>query len=178
MGVRNYLIEGGSGVGKTAVAEELQRRGRHVIHGDRQLVLRGDPITGEPVEGPSWETRDDATWWHRHHVWDVDTVKSLVADRSRAETFFCGGSRNFHQFIGLFDKVFVLDVDLDTLNRRLDQRVALNPAEWGGRPDERALIARLHPTREDIPKDAVSIDATAPLARVVDAILSKCEEAE
>jgi predicted ATPase len=27
MGVRNYLIEGVSGTGKTTVAEELQRRG-------------------------------------------------------------------------------------------------------------------------------------------------------
>lgn len=39
MGFRNYLIEGVSGAGKTAVAEELQRRGHHVIHGDRQLLF-------------------------------------------------------------------------------------------------------------------------------------------
>jgi len=39
---------------------------------------------------------------------------------------------------------------------------------WAG---ERELIARLHATGEDVPKDAIRIDATAPLARVVDAIL-------
>jgi broad-specificity NMP kinase len=38
MGKRNYLIEGVSGTGKTSVAEELQRRGHHVIHGDRELL--------------------------------------------------------------------------------------------------------------------------------------------
>jgi len=50
MGVRNYLIEGVSGTGKTAVAEEIQRRGYHVIHGDRELAYHGDPETGEPLD--------------------------------------------------------------------------------------------------------------------------------
>jgi thymidylate kinase len=75
----------------------------------------------------------------------------------------------------LFDGVFVLDVDLDTLNRRLVQRPQ---DEFGGKPSERELITRLHATKEDIPKNAVSIDATAPLAIVVDEILSKCREAD
>lgn len=43
MGVRNHLIDGVSGTGKTAVAEELQRRGYHVLHGDRELAYWGDP---------------------------------------------------------------------------------------------------------------------------------------
>jgi predicted ATPase len=46
MGKRNYLIEGVSGAGKTAVCTELQRRGYQAIHGDRELVYRGDPETG------------------------------------------------------------------------------------------------------------------------------------
>ncbi|MBJ7411865.1 MAG: hypothetical protein JHD15_16075, partial [Phenylobacterium sp.] len=45
MGVRNFLIEGVSGAGKTAVATELQRRGYQAIHGDRELAYRGDPET-------------------------------------------------------------------------------------------------------------------------------------
>jgi adenylate kinase family enzyme len=52
MGKRNYLIEGVSGTGKTSVAEELQRCGYHVLHGDRELKYRGDPKTGEPVNEP------------------------------------------------------------------------------------------------------------------------------
>ena len=38
MGRRNYLIEGLSGTGKTSVCDELQRRGYHAIHGDRELL--------------------------------------------------------------------------------------------------------------------------------------------
>ena len=64
------------------------------------------------------------------------------------------------------------------MNRRIDERVALDPTDFGGKPEERELIARLYATKEDVPKNAMSIDATAPLARVVDDILSKCREAD
>lgn len=169
MGVKNYLIEGISGTGKTTVCEELQRRGYHAIHGDRELSFRGDPETGEPLDSSGQE--HDIWFVHQHHIWDMDKVKSLVADQRNPVSFFCGGSRNFLRFIDLFDGVFVLDVDLDTLNKRLSGRPE---DEWGGRPSERELIARLHATQEDVPQNAVIIDATAPISRVVDDILSKC----
>jgi broad-specificity NMP kinase len=162
MGIRNYLIEGVSGVGKTSVCHELRRRGYHAINGDTELAYQGDPTTGEPVDGRV----------HEHHIWNVDKVRALAADRSQAASFFCGGSRNFSAFIDLFDRVFVLEVDRDTLTRRLAQRP---DDEWGGRPAERRLIMRLHATKEDTPKGDVIIDATAPIERVVDGILEQCK---
>ena len=163
MGVRNYLIEGLSGTGKTSVCDELQRRGYHAIHGDRDLAYRGDPETGAPTD----------SFGHEHHIWDVDKVKALVANHDEAVTFFCGGSRNFAKFIDLFDAVFVLEVDLGTLNRRLDSRP---DSEWGGgKPTDRDLIARWHHSKEDIPQNGISIDATAPTPQVVDSILRYCE---
>ena len=174
MGLRNYLIEGVSGAGKTAVAEELQRRGHHVIHGDRELAYLGDPETGEALEAPAPESvTDSVRWRHERWIWNVNKVKSVVADQSHAQSFFCGGSRNHHHFSHLFDEVFVLNVDADTLNLRLAARPE---DEFGGNPNERELIARLHATNEDIPKNAMNIDATAPVTRVVDDILSKCGE--
>ena len=157
MGRRNYLVEGISGTGKTAVCDELRRRGYQAIHGDRELAYQGDPATGTAVEGGA----------HDHHLWRVDKVKALVADQDEAVTFFCGGSRNYLDFIDLFDGVFVLEVDLNTLRRRLAQRAE---DEFGGRPSERELIERLYESKEDTP-DGIAIDATAPLARVVDEIL-------
>ncbi len=173
MGVRNYLIEGVSGAGKTSVCSELQRRGYHAVNGDRELAYQGDPDTGKTVEGPDLEGEDRARFISEHHIWNVDKVKALVADRSDAMTFFCGGSRNFSAFIDLFDSVFVLDVDADTLTRRLDERPE---DEWGGRGrrEERELILRLHQTREDLPANGTAIDATVPIARVVDEILRQC----
>ncbi|ULL16653.1 nucleoside kinase [Paenibacillus sp. H1-7] len=162
MGIRNFLIEGVSGTGKTSVCKELQRRGYHAINGDRELAYQGDPETGTRTDGVT----------HEHHIWHVDKVKALVANQDEALTFFCGGSRNFSKFIDLFDGVFVLEVDLDTLNRRLDERPE---NEWGAKSAERELIARLHQTKEDIPKNGIIIDATAPIAHVVDAIVRQSE---
>ena len=158
MGVRNYLVEGVSGTGKTSVCEELNRRGYHAINGDRELAYQRDDEAGEPV--------DDAS--HEHHVWDVGRVQALVADQHEPVTFFCGGSRNFSKFIAMFDETFLLDVDVGTLHRRLDQRPQ---DEWGSKQSERDLIVRLHRTKEDIPRTGIVIDATPPIADVVDEIL-------
>src|SRR6186997_2596928 len=97
MGVRNYLIEGVSGAGKTAVATELRRRGYQAIHGDRELAYRGDPQTGLPIV-PQTGT-PTALWMSEHQIWDVGKVKVHIADHDEAVTFFCGGSRNFSKFI-------------------------------------------------------------------------------
>jgi len=117
MGKRSYLIEGVSGTGKTSVAEELQRRGYHVLRGDRELKYRGDPKGGEPVNEPVHESESDkAVWQQEHHLWDMDKVKSVIADHNQAISFFCGGSRSFSKFVDLFDGVCILEVDdLDIL---------------------------------------------------------------
>lgn len=172
MGLRNYLIEGVSGTGKTSVCHELRRRGHHALNGDRDLIPN-DGRTRSPW-GPEGARRDDAeraAWAHGQHVWDMDKVRSYVADERAAVSFFCGGSRNHACFIDLFDGVFVLDVDRETLQCRL----AVRPEEeFGGRPVERQLILRLHETRQDIPSSGVVIDATVPVEEVVDEILRRC----
>jgi len=160
VGQRNYLVEGVSGTGKTSVCRELARRGHHAVNGDTELAFQGDPVTGVPT--------DTAT--HEHHLWDVDRVRALAGDHSHEATFFCGGSRNFPAFIEVFDEVFVLDIDLDTLLDRLDRRPA---GEWGALPSERELVIRLHATREDVPTRRVTIDATRPLGEVVDELLRR-----
>ncbi len=160
MGRRNHLVEGVSGTGKTSVCRELQRRGYHAVNGDTELAYQGDPSTGLPTDRGG----------HDHHLWHVERVQALASDHAHEVTFFCGGSRNFSQFLHLFDVVFVLDVDPDTLQRRLEARP---PDEWGGTPEQRAMVARLHRTGADIPRDGVVIDTTAALAEVVDELLRR-----
>lgn len=176
MGERNYLIEGVSGSGKTSVATELQRRGYHVVHGDRDLAYKGDPLSGRPLDFSTLDqSRLDMAFRHRHHIWDVEKVKSLMSDKVHRLSFFCGGARNFHSFIDSFDEVFVLEVDVDTLKKRLSERPE---DEFGGKPEEQEFVLKLHATKEETPGNATIIDATAPLASVVDDILSRCAPGE
>ncbi|MBL8163822.1 MAG: AAA family ATPase [Anaerolineae bacterium] len=171
MGKRNYLIEGVSGTGKTSVCQELRRRGYAAINGDRELRYQEDPATGENTEDvdQSLPTSLSAKLRHEQNIWDVEKVRRLAANQDDEVTFFCGGSRNFKEFIDLFDEVFILDVDAETLNERLDRRA---DDDWGKSKSERELILRLHATKEDIPSNGILVDATQPLVNVVDEILS------
>ncbi|MGP4666319.1 nucleoside kinase [Agrobacterium pusense] len=171
MGVRNYLIEGVSGVGKTSVATELQRRGHHVIHGDRELAYKGDPETGAALDPALEGDAADMCFRHGHHIWDEEKVRRIAADHSQTLTFFCGGSRNFHRFIDVFAEVFVLDLDSKALRRRLIDRPR---DEFGGKPEEREFVLRLHATKEDIPAYATVVDSSRSLNAVVDDILARC----
>jgi adenylate kinase family enzyme len=172
MGIRNYLIDGVSGAGKTTVARELEQRGYHVIHGDRTLAYYGDPETGEPLGPlPAEFGNDEMAWWYARWIWPVTRVKSMLAGRSHPMTFFCGGSRNSHRFIDLFDQAFLLEVDLDTLDQRLAARKG---DEFGGTPAQRAIVVQVHATGEGLTRNAVKIDATRPVEQVVDEILSLC----
>lgn len=161
MGIKNHLIDGVSCAGKTTVCTELHRRGYHVVHGDRELAYWGILKSRNSIDGHVDEQR---AW-----IWDIEKVRTLVADHTHAVTFFCGGSRNSDQFIELFDQAFVLEIDLDTLN----QRLAARPKdEWGGTASEGEAFARFQQaTKAFLPKNAITIDATAPLSIVVDTIL-------
>jgi gluconate kinase len=176
MGIRNYLIEGVSGAGKTTVAEELQRRGYHVIHGDRNFAYYGDPETGAPLHSPAMESEAERiAWSYARWIWPVERVRSILADQSEPVSFFCGGSRNSHHYIDLFDGVFVLEIDPETLIRRLAGR---SDEEFGGRLLERELVMRMNVAREGVPKTATTIDATRPIVQIVDEILSICGKAD
>src|SRR5581483_3100912 len=144
MGRRNYLIDGVSGAGKTAVCIELQRRGYQAINGDDELAYLGDPETGHRADGLRHE--HSALFISEHHIWDVEKVQALVADQDEAVTFFCGGSMNSSKYIALFDGVFVLAVDLETSLLRIEERVAVDPTDWGGTPEERDITVRMYLT--------------------------------
>lgn len=168
MGVQNFLVEGVSGTGKTAVCDELRRRGFSAVHGDRELAHQADPVTGAPVVGVT------GVAVHDHHLWREDEVRRRAADPTDPVTFFCGGARNVERFVEVFDQVFVLTVDAATLERRLDARPA---DEWAGRSEERALVRRLHADGSGTPA-GTTVDATRPVAVVVDDILRMCGLAE
>lgn len=167
MGARNYLVDGLSGTGKTVVCDELQRRGYQAIHGDRELKVepKMDEATSGPIPG-----------YDLPPLWNVEKVNALLANHDEAITFFCGGCSNSSEFIDRLDGVFVLEVnDIETVMRRIDERVVADPTDWGGKEEEREIIRRAYQTKETVPKNGIAIDAAAPIPEVVDSILHYCE---
>ena len=159
MAKRNYLIDGSSGTGKSSVSSELRKRGYKTIEGDNELAYRGDPETGKPTDAPGFQ----------YHIWDVDKVREIVANKEDEVAFFCGGSRNLHKFMDAFDKVYVLDVDTETLRERLDRRTA---DDWdvNDSVNTTEFVLRLHATKEALP-EGITINTARPINEVVDAIL-------
>ncbi len=151
------------------VGNELEKRGCHVIHGDRELAYCGDPETGEPVT-PNTE-KPSAKWRSAHHIWDLEKVQRHIDSDAEDCTFFCGGSRNFSKFVDLLDGVFILDVDCETMMARIDKRISVDPSDFGATEEERSLILELHETKRDIPKIGTIIDAAQQSDKVVDQIL-------
>lgn len=173
MGVRNYLIEGVSCSGKTTVCDTLHKQGHHAIHGDRELAYQGDPLTGLFCKRPpDLDPQGVAAWMHNHHIWDVDLVKSIARDHSYPQTFICGGARNISDVTNLFDRIFVLRIDRETLVQRLSTRPI---GEFGSDFEEKKLILKLHASTVDQPKHACMINATQPVFDVVSEVLEHCE---
>ena len=172
MGQKNFLIEGISGTGKTTVCDELLRRGYHALHGDRSL--RPDVKDSNSEFRPAPRTSDsleEAALRHNHAFWDEAKVLSQVNDCRMRWSFFCGGFRNHTELVQHFDGVFILEVDRQTLLRRLSNRPG---DEFGGQRIEQMFILDLHKTKADMPKTGIVIDATAPIEKVVDNIVERC----
>lgn len=168
MGIKNYLIEGVSGTGKTSIATKLEAMGFDVVHGDRTLAYQGDKETGAPVK---LSQNASAKELHNHHIWDIEKLPAHMADKSSPATFFCGGARNHHKFIKLFDLVFILKIDEQSLKQRLANRPA---DEFGGQTAEQALILKLNRSQSDTPRSGIPIDATQPINLVIEEILRAC----
>lgn len=169
MGKRNVLIEGVSGTGKTSICDALLCRGFHAIHGDRDLRSAATHDSASL----SLSHAERAAFVHAQANWDVPKVLNHLENSQRPVSFFCGGFRNHEELVGLFDLVFVLEVDRDTLMRRLEAR---SDDEFGGKPAEKTLIEKLHFTGEDMPKGATPIDARNPIDQVADDVVKICRQ--
>jgi len=119
--MKRYLIVGPSGSGKTSVGQELKRRGFRVIDTGREWAYLGDRKTGQPHPARPLPSYSPELFEQNAWLWDRRLVESSLQS-SEHIIFCCGGADNEAEFFDLFDKVFVLNVDWDTLKSRLSAR--------------------------------------------------------
>ena len=165
-----FLVTGNPGSGKSALAQELSRRGLLAVDPDHDPELTyWEDAAGHRVRGPECPDED---WLGSHRwVWSHGRMEEILAGRDRA-VFICGIARNHDQLIGLFDRVFLLHIDETTQEARLAAHDALHPpgrSEAGRREirDGRAVFQA-----QMLSHGAIAIDATRPTAEVADELLA------
>ncbi|MGW5036047.1 AAA family ATPase [Streptomyces nigra] len=168
-------MTGNSGTGKSTVCGVLRERGFVALDADDDGFCRWfDRADGEVVTDPPYPV--PAGWLDRYG-WEIvrERVEALATDSRSRVAFLCGSAENEAGILDLFDAVVCLAIDDETLRHRLATRTT-NP--FGRHPEELAAALRWNPLTRTIYErhGATIIDASRPLAEVVDRVIAAVQE--
>ena len=146
------LLTGTSGVGKSAVATELRRRGFDVIDTDHD----------------AYRVAEDGEW-----LWDEDVVDAFLSADTADIRFVVGSASNQVAFYERFDHIVLLTAPIEVMVERIRTRTG-NP--FGQTEEEMAKILADKEVFEPMMRRASGsvIDTDQPLADVVDEIVAVC----
>lgn len=179
--MKNYLITGIAGTGKSAVGDALLAKGYRIVETDRvsgnKIVYRqrNDSRNNQP----STYQRGDG-WAELQHVrWQIDPDK-LRPDLQRSDSeiqFVCGYADNWADFRDDFDGIFLLEAGPSIIRERLLTRVT---GDWGRKhPEElRHAVETAQEFNNSIKLlGATVIDAEKPVDDIVAQILHSIKSA-
>ena len=165
-------VTGISGAGKSAVCNELNRRGYEAHDTDQdENAVWVDRKTGEvtAVAGAAERSRPG---WLNDQEWRLvpSKVQALAGRAHDRLVFLCGSTANEDEVWHLFSRVIYLAIDEQTLRVRLASRTS---NDFGKAPEELEAILSWHQVGEAdyLRFGAAVIDATLPLHDVVDKVL-------
>lgn len=168
-------ITGIAGAGKSAVCEELTKRGFEAHEGDDNLSAFYNNETGEIVDRPTI-VADRTPEWRAEHTWKMskEALQKLKAGSGNRPVFVCGVASNEDEYINVFDKVFALDVDLETMTNRINTRTT---GDFGKSPHEMETLLDWHKSTEEYYRKigAHIVNSSRPLNEVVDEIVEAIE---
>jgi thymidylate kinase len=172
-------ITGVPGSGKSAVCNELKRRGYTAYDTDGDAIaFFYNNATGKAIE-EHIPAKDRTPEWRTQHTWMAkrNTIEGLMADTASELIFLCGVTANdADELWDLFSIVFALVVsDEQSLRKRITDR---SEDGYGKNPHELTDLLQWQRTAAaDYEKlGAVLVDASQPVEKVVDSILAQTPE--
>lgn len=162
-----FLITGNPGSGKTTLARELVRRGLQAIDPDEDRELSyWEDTAGHRVSGPS---SPDQAWLDSHRwVWSRSVMERVLA-HYRDAVFVCGIARNQDAQLDLFQRTFLLRIDEQTQQDRLDAYDRANPHSHRSEAGRHEIHdGRAAFEAHMLSLGAVALDGTAATAAVAD----------
>jgi predicted ATPase len=170
-----FLIVGLPGSGKTTVLDELDRRGYKTIDGDSdgELSTWIHRETGQDIGRslPPGVIDDEPYDWS----WKEKRVREIAQAATMQVIFLGGNAAGTKAYYPLFQKVYALNLDSETLNDRLNQRAE----GYGYEAAQRARVLSWNDdfVDKEVEAGAVIIDSTAPVSIVTDHILKDALQA-
>lgn len=166
------FITASSGVGKSAVIEELAKRGYTALDADdRQLKLTRLQVkaTGEVVDWPKGYID-----WSKY-TWNADKYRLEELLASDKTVFLCGLLGNQEELYHYFDKLIALTIEPKEHERRLRTRPKREVGD-----DEKNIVRRLERysmhMQKFIESGFVRIDNSGTVNQTVDEILRVVHE--
>ena len=168
---KNY-ITGVSGTGKSAIAEELNKRGIYTIDIDSSELDLCHWRNNKTQEKVYFEFGMDKDWMEAHGWYcDIEKLKKLL-DVQRDIIFVVGLATNQNEYLNLFDKIFLLQCKEETFLERLETRTS---NDFGKHPLEKGYILDFYKNFEKamLEKGVFVVNAEEPLDVVMENIISK-----
>lgn len=170
-------ITGIAGAGKSEVYKELKKRG-HEVYGTDEDTLAGfyNNESGQRVGNPADVGETATTEWREHHTWQLP--RSVIGDLKKKSSdkmvFLCGVASNEEEYLDLFDELFALVIDDETLLQRIATRTNNTFGKVAGELDQIKDWQASTPAYY-AKYNYIQVDANRPVAQVVDDILERVE---
>ncbi len=169
-----YLVTGVPGAGKSTVNAELKARGYESYDGDEDKLAEWFDDKGRVVKVKKRENIDNKFLASHTKGIAREVIEDLAFKAKDKVIFLCNDPENEEQLIDLFDQVFALIIDEETMKYRLATRTN---NQWGKRPVEIEYSLAFKEKWLPLIKkyDYITIDATQPTKDIVGQILEKID---
>lgn len=162
------FIDAVPGTGKTTLVKELQRRGEEAHDTDDECIMLSKQ-TGKVVEYEN-RKKDPYDW-----VYPTENLQELKKLSQSRNVFLSGSVDNWDEVRAAADKYVWMEIPLEVLLARLDER----HDDYGKSDSERQSIMNLHKEMEAMGHpNAFKLDATKSVEQIVDDLLAYSESSK